>query len=111
MQNYDELPPYLHLPDLMALFGVAESTVRRWTSEARAGRSRFPLPLDMGRNGNKKGKLFWSRESIIAFQNNNQSQAPPNIESSATQRQRRHNAAMSRLQAKGVNVYPNVLEE
>lgn len=104
MQNYDELPPYLHLPDLMALFGVAESTVRRWTSEARAGRSRFPLPLDMGRNGNRKGKLFWSRESIIAFQNNDQSQVPPsmpNIES-AVKRQKRHAIAMKSLERKGV---------
>ena len=104
MQINNELPPLLHLPDVMALFGVSESTVRRWTSEARSGRSRFPLPLDMGRNGNRKGKLFWSRESIIAFQNNDQPQVPksiPNIESAA-KRQERHVVAMKALADKGI---------
>lgn len=100
MQNYHNLPPLLHLPDVMALFGVAESTVRRWTAEARAGTSRFPLPLDMGK---RKGKLMWSRESIVVFQNSKQSHAPPNIES-ASAKSKRYNAAVKSLQGRGVKL-------
>ena len=113
MSNNYELPPYLTIFDLMVLFVVAESTIRRWTREARAGRSRFPLPLDMGRNGGKgRSKLLWSRESILAFQNGSQSEASqrseppvevPGVESAA-EREQRCKAAMRALQSLGVKI-------
>ena len=106
MQNYNELPPFLTLLDLMVIFVVAESTIRRWVREARAGKSRFPLPLDMGRNDGKgRGKLLWSRESILDFQTNNQSkvQPTPNIESAA-ELVKRHRQAIESLVQQGVKV-------
>jgi len=102
MKTNNEFSPYLHLSDLMALFGVTEGTVRRWLAEARAGRSRFPRPLDMGRGG--KGKLFWTRESIVAFQSTDQAtMPPPNVESAAL-RAKRHNDAIESLMQQGVKL-------
>ena len=105
MQNNNEFPPLLHLPDVMALFGYAENTVRKRIAEARTGKSRFSLPLDMGK---KKGKLLWTRESIVAFLNNNQPQASQSlsIESSGS-RSKRHRAACEALAKLGVSIAPN----
>ena len=102
MQHYNELPPFLTLADLMVIFVVAASTICRWTAEARAGKSRFPLPLDMGRNG-RKGKLLWSRESITAFQQQAGISPIPNAES-AVARAKRHRRAIESLAAQGVKL-------
>jgi hypothetical protein len=106
-KNY-ELLPYLDLLDLMTLFSVSEGTIRRWLAEARAGRSRFPLPVDMGRNG--KGKLFWTRESIIAFQNSDKAKVPlSNTDSATAASAKRHAAAVQSLIEAGVKL--NVVEK
>jgi len=85
----------LTIKDIQKIFHVSPVTIYRWVNRARAGQSRFPLPI-----GGHKQKLCWSKESIVAFQNAN-SVPLPAIES-ASQRQKRHSDAMKRLQAKGV---------
>jgi predicted DNA-binding transcriptional regulator AlpA len=94
---HDAIEPLLTITDVMKIFSISQPTVYRWLALARRGESRFPLPV-----GGRKQKLRWSRESILAFQNANNPQ-PPNIES-ASERNKRHRAAMERLRSKGVKI-------
>ena len=90
----------LTIQDIMRIFHVSQVSVYRWVSLARQGKGNFPLPI-----GEHRQKLLWSRESIIAYQKTNETQSPPTIES-ATQRQKRHTAAMNRLRSKGIKITP-----
>jgi predicted DNA-binding transcriptional regulator AlpA len=94
------IEPTLVIQDVMRIFHVSQPTVYRWIAEARAGKSRFPLPIN-GTDGRKR-KLLWNHNDILVFQHANNSQ-PLTIES-ATQRQKRHSAAMERLRSMGVNM-------
>ena len=100
-KDFSELPLLVGILLLMELFDVSEATIRRWLAEARAGRSRFPLNIDMGRG--KKGKLVWNRDDIIAFCQSADNPQPLAIES-PTQRENRNAVAMRELEAAGVKV-------
>ena len=86
----------LTLQDIMRIFHVSQPSVYRWVSEARAGKSQFPIPL----SGYKR-KLLWSKDAILAFQNRNH--VPSQLES-AKARSQRHAVAMQSLAARGVKV-------
>ena len=107
MKDFNEFPPCLTLPKMMVIFDSGETTICRWNKEAWEGKRRFPRSLDMKRNGgNGKGKLLWSRESVIAFLNGEQSkepQPPPSVKS-APLRNKRHRQAMDDLKIMGVKV-------
>ena len=92
----------LTIKDICRIFHVAEVSVYRWVKEARLGKSQFPLPINGMLQG--KRKLLWSRNAIIAFQNANSPQ-PPIVIESATQRKKRHTAAMDSLSRMGVNIH------
>jgi len=97
-----KIEPLLTVSDVMKIFGVSQVSVYRWVALARQGKHRFPLPI-----GDYKQKLRWNRDAIVAYQNANNPQ-PAKMES-ASQRQKRHVAAMDRLRSKGVNI--NTLTE
>jgi len=80
----------------MRIFHVSQPTVYRWVSEARAGKSQFPVPIF-----GYKRKLLWLKEAILAFQNKNN--MPTQVES-AKARSQRHAVAMRSLAAQGVSV-------
>ena len=92
------IEPLLTVADIMEMFGVSQVTVYRWIALARQGKHRFPLPI-----GDYKQKIRWSREAITAYQNANTPQPAVRIES-ASQRSKRHNAAMKSLEKRGVPV-------
>ena len=92
-----QIEPLLTISDITKIFSVSQVSVYRWVALARQGKHRFPLPI-----GDYKQKLRWSREAIAAYQHASNPQ-PAKIES-ASQRQKRHAAAMDRLRSKGVNV-------
>jgi predicted DNA-binding transcriptional regulator AlpA len=96
MQNFE---PLLTIADIMKIFSVSQPTVYRWISESRKGESRFPLPI-----GGRKQKLRWSRESILAYQSEN-NPTPQKIES-ASERSKRHRAACESLAKLGVKGTP-----
>jgi predicted DNA-binding transcriptional regulator AlpA len=57
-----QIEPLLRVEDIMKIFGTSRVTIYRWVNEARAGKSRFPAPL----NGTKR-KLLWSADRIARF--------------------------------------------
>jgi hypothetical protein len=87
----------LTLEDLCRIFHVAPVTIYRWTSEGRAGKTTFPVPL----SGFKR-KLLWSRDAILRYQNGG-TPAPPQPES-AKSRAKRNAVAMASLRRRGVNI-------
>jgi transposase len=92
-----EIQETLTVQDIMRIFHVSEATIYRWVAASRAGRGRFPLPI-----GGYKQKLCWSRDVIAAFQHGN-NQPPQQLES-ASQRKKRHAAAIASLRKRGVNI-------
>jgi transposase len=88
----------LTIKDLQDFFRVSEPTIRRWLSEARKGEGNFPKPV----NGFKR-KLLFRPADVERWAGCEQQQAPVRVES-AKSREKRHNAAMKRLQTKGVSV-------
>jgi len=56
------IEPLLKVEDVMKIFGTSKVTIYRWVNEARAGKSRFPAPL----NGYKR-RLLWSADTIARF--------------------------------------------
>ena len=104
MTHTPTLEPLLTIADIMRIFCVSQITVYRWLDLARQGK--HPLPLPIGEcigNHKQKRRLRWSRESILAYLNASNPQVSPTTES-ATQRAKRHNAALASLRAKGVKV-------
>jgi predicted DNA-binding transcriptional regulator AlpA len=95
-----DLEPLLEIRDIMRIFGYPRSTVYRRLREARAGRGGLPLPIPTG----AKRSLRWNAEDVRKFLENTD-KAPPTQEiETATQRQRRHNAAMKTLERFGIKV-------
>ena len=90
----------LTLRDLMLILNLSDATLRRRIAESRAGIGNFAKPVTGFRR-----KLLFRLEDIESWAGSQQSAPVAKIESS-TQRQRRHNAAVKRLQSKGVRV-PN----
>ena len=90
----------LTLRDLMLILNLSEATLRRRIAESRAGIGNFPKPVTGFRR-----KLLFRPEDIESWAGCQQS-VPVAKNESSTQRQRRHSAAMKRLQSKGVRV-PN----
>jgi transposase-like protein len=87
--------------DIMEKFGVSQITVYRWVALARQGKHWLPLPI-----GDRNQTLRWSQESFA----NLKPRAPPEIES-ASQRTKRHNAALERLRSRGVKIAPTQEEQ
>jgi len=94
----------LTLRDLMLVLNISEATLRRRIAESRAGIGNFPKPVD----GYKRKLLF--RPDDIEYWAGCQQRAPPEIES-ASQRTKRHSAALERLRSKGVKVAPKQNEQ
>jgi predicted DNA-binding transcriptional regulator AlpA len=93
------MKPLLTILDLVNLLRVSESTLRRWIAESRRGLNSFPKPV----NGFKR-KLLWHPVDIELWMTAGRQQQPvPNF-GSPTERKKRHTAAMSRLQSKGVKI-------
>jgi len=88
---------FVTLKQLVAILNESESTVRRRHAESLAGIGNFP------RSVNAPGKKLLFRPEDIERWAGCQQRAPPEFES-ASQRTRRHNAALSALRARGVKV-------
>jgi len=87
----------LIVQDLLPILQVSEATLRRWLAETRAGRGNFPKPI----TGFKR-KLLFNPDEIEAW--TAAGRPPPVAVEPASQRSKRHAAAMKRLQSKGVRV-------
>ena len=73
----------LLIHEVAVLCRVAESTVRRWVAESRAGRGDFPLPISQpGR------KLLWRASDIETFLSRSNALPPDNVVSPAKQMRR-----------------------
>jgi predicted DNA-binding transcriptional regulator AlpA len=90
----------LTFQNLLSDIPVSEATLRRLISDGRKGIGNFPLPI----TGSKR-KLLFNPDDIERWMNSHR-QSPPDakVEESATQRSKRHAAAMKRLESKGVRV-------
>jgi len=91
----------LTIQDLIPLLRVSEPTLRRWLAETRKGTGNFPKPI----NGFKR-KLLFHPDEIERWAGCRQQSTPVAKIESVAARQRRHNAALSSLRSKGVNVTP-----
>jgi predicted DNA-binding transcriptional regulator AlpA len=89
----------LTIRDLKALLQVSESTLRRWLAATRAGTGNFPWPI----NGFGKKLLFRPEDIEAWIAAGRQQQQVPNFES-ASQRSKRHTAALKSLKQKGVKI-------
>jgi len=88
---------FLTLKDLIFILNESEATIRRRHAEARRGVGNFPQSV----NGYKR-KLLFRPEDIESWAAAVRQQQPvPHIES-ASQRSKRHTAAMASLIQKGV---------
>ena len=85
----------LTLQDLLPLLKVSEPTIRRWLAETRKGTGSFPMPI----NGFKR-KLLFHPDEIERWAGCRQQPTP--VFESASQRSKRHTAAMKALEKKGV---------
>jgi predicted site-specific integrase-resolvase len=85
----------LTLKDLLLIIGVSETTLRRWIAAGI-----FVKPVTTG----FKRKKFWNPADVERWMGSNRQSPPVAKVESETQRQRRHSAAMKRLQSKGVRV-------
>jgi predicted DNA-binding transcriptional regulator AlpA len=94
----------LTLRDLMSILNLSEATLRRRIAESRAGIGDFPKPLTGFRR-----KLLFHPDDIERWAGCRQ-RAPPEVES-ATQRTKRHNAALERLRSRGVKIAPKQDEQ
>ena len=98
MKDFETL---LTTEDMMRIFGLSRTSIYRRLKEARAGRGGLPLPIPTG----TKQAIRWNAEDVKKFLENanDQPQTSPTLEiESATQRQRRHNAAMKKLERFGI---------
>jgi predicted DNA-binding transcriptional regulator AlpA len=87
--------------DMMRIFGLSRTSIYRRLREARAGRGGLPLPIPTG----AKRSLRWNAEDVEKFMQsaNDQPQTSPTLEiESVSQRQKRHNAAMKKLERFGI---------
>jgi ppGpp synthetase/RelA/SpoT-type nucleotidyltranferase len=89
----------LTIQDLIPILRVSEPTLRRWLSESRKGTGNFPMPI----NGFKR-KLLFHPDEIDRWMGCRQQSTPVAKIESASQRAKRHTAALDRLRQKGVNV-------
>ena len=89
---------WLTTDDIMEIFSYSRTTVYRRVAASRAGRGRFPLPID-DINGTAHR---WNPADIRAYLNNTNPQQP--IPESASSRQKRHRAACESLKQKGVKI-------
>ena len=91
----------LTIDDIMKIFHLSRNSVYRRLREARAGRGGLPLPIPTG----TKRSLRWNAEDVRNFLQsaNDAPKTLPTLKiESATQRQRRHNAAMKQLERFGI---------
>jgi hypothetical protein len=94
----------LGVGDMERIFKLKRVSVYRRTSEARAGRGGFPLPIAMG---GAKRNLRWNVADVRKFlqSTDDTPQTPPTLEiESAKSRQKRHVAAMKKLERFGIKV-------
>ena len=94
----------LTLRDLMLILNLSEATLRRRISESRKGIGNFPKPVC-----GSKCKLLFNPDEVELWAGCQQ-RAPPEIES-ASQRTKRHNAALERLRSRGVKIAPKQDEQ
>ena len=57
-----EIETLLGVEDMMRIFGLSRVSVYRKTAAARAGQSRFPIPI-----GENKERLRWCAASVEAY--------------------------------------------
>jgi len=57
-----QIESLLKIEDIMRIFGLSRVSIYRRVSEARAGKSQFPLPI-----GKRKENLRWNATDIEAF--------------------------------------------
>ena len=83
--------------DLMQILDRSRPTIYRWHADGT-----LPPAINLG----GKKRLIWSRDSIIAFLNNQNrgSPRPPPNDESAASRAKRHRRAIESLAAQGVKV-------
>ena len=70
----ETLPEQFHDTEYMAWrFNMSQPAVRRLVKKAKAGKSRFPLPVPMG----LKGHYRWNPETVRQFENATDTTQPP----------------------------------
>ena len=84
------------LRELQLSLQISEATLRRYLAEARRGVGDFPLPVSK-----PKRKLLWNPADIERWIGCHSQPTLPDIET-ASQRLKRHAAAMEALGRKGV---------
>ena len=95
------MPETFTVEDLMRIFQLSRVSIYRRLREARAGRGGLPLPIPTG----TKRSLRWNAEDVRKFMQSadDEPQTQPTLKiESATQRQKRHNAAMKQLERFGI---------
>jgi hypothetical protein len=88
------------LQDLIRILNYSEATLRRYIADARLGIGNFPLPVNDG----FKRKLLFRPEDIESWIAASRQQQPVQNIESASQRSKRHTAAMKSLKLKGVKI-------
>jgi predicted DNA-binding transcriptional regulator AlpA len=84
--------------DLLLILQISEPTLRRYIANARRGTGNFPLPVNDG----FKRKLLFRPEDIESWLAAGRQQQPVHNFDTASQRSKRHSAAMKSLAGKGV---------
>jgi len=102
MSNID---PVLCIDELRQILSVSTATIYRWLAESRSqDGGAFPLPVN---TGGRKRRLLWTRSSIQAFldnQNSGTHQQPSLNFVSAAEHRKRDRAARQSLKAMGVKL-------
>jgi predicted DNA-binding transcriptional regulator AlpA len=112
VMNNIEIDPVLNVEDIKQITGYSIPSIYRLKAESMEAVAKWeepilPLPIN---TGGRKRRLLWTRSSILAFLNNRDSRTPqpPTLsvseEESASQRQRRHDAACASLKKHGVKL-------
>jgi len=97
------IEPVIRIDEVQRILSVSAATIYRWLAESRRGVGTFPLPVN---TGGRKRRLLFTRASILAFlenQNSGTSQPPLNFVSEAEHR-KRNDAARQSLKAMGVKL-------
>ena len=93
--------------ELTQTLGISLATLYRRLAESRKGIGTLPLPINMGgNNGGRKRRLLWSRDVVMEFLQQRNSEAPqPSLNfMSEAERRKRNAAACQSLKAKGVKL-------
>jgi predicted DNA-binding transcriptional regulator AlpA len=94
-------PKVLLIAEVAALLRVSQTTIYRWTSESRAGRSDFPAPISR-----RKGKNRWLAADIERYIESQSAGLPEYVRPAQRKKdyQCRQDAAVTALARHGIRI-------